>query len=236
MDWRNSLLFFEFLILTFLLGLYFMTNYNVITPINEEKENFNNMGMDNTFTACPDVLLQVGAKFYLYNKDQKQTPGINPIIFDSLEEYTKFIDWQRSKGIKCPILYVQKSFGAQGVPELKIRSSPNEPDGGTPPALTTDDVGKRRLLIDATRDDMPFNKDMYPGIDPLNLDIGKITPIDDIGREKETEWVLSDDPMDSNWGGPAYSTRIVETDYYSDNYVYKVFDRNAPLPEKNKKV
>ena len=46
--------------------------------------------------SCPDLLVQKGTKIYLYNTNRAEVPGVNPITFNNLEEYTEFLDWQKS--------------------------------------------------------------------------------------------------------------------------------------------
>lgn len=213
-----------FIILSFLAGLYFCANYTHQSVM----EYFNDSDRL-SIQSCPDVLIQSGSEILLYNKNMPTSPGINPIRFKHLEEYAKFIQWQRSQGIKCPVLFLQKGYNSQGDAVYNVRPSPLELDGGLPPALTTTKSPiESRLLLDSNVDDPPYNSNMYPSFDPINLDVGTITPIDDLFHAKE-KWKLSDNPMDSNWGGPHFSEEIVDRDYYVDNYVYKIGNQ---LPQK----
>ena len=82
---------------------------------------------------CPNILIQKDAKYYLYNSEIAQVPGVNPIMFNNLEEYTEFLEWQRSAGIRCPVLYVQNSYDVQGNRVYKVRPSVSELQGGLPP-------------------------------------------------------------------------------------------------------
>lgn len=81
---------------------------------------------------CPNLLVQKDKNIYLYNTRLKEIPGVNPIQFSNLEEYNEFLDWQKSQGIICPVLYLQKSYNTQGDAEYKIRPSVNDPQGGLP--------------------------------------------------------------------------------------------------------
>ena len=63
-----------------------------------------------TGPRCPNLLIQKGCKIYLHNTKIAEVPGVNPIEFNNLEEYTQFIDWQRSQGIRCPVLYLQENL------------------------------------------------------------------------------------------------------------------------------
>ena len=75
-------------IVLFLIGLYFYAKYG------GDKELMTNMK-----PRCPDMLIQNGSKFFLYNSKLAKVPGVNPIEFNNLEEYTEFLDWQRSQNI-----------------------------------------------------------------------------------------------------------------------------------------
>jgi len=114
----------------FILGLYFVYYY----PSNVEGFE---LGIGRS--RCPNILIQKGAVFYLYNSKLAKIPGVNPLQFNSLDEYVEFMDWQRSQGIRCPILYLQESYDAQGNPVLKARPSPTDLQGGLQPVIG--DVG-----------------------------------------------------------------------------------------------
>ena len=38
-------------------------------------------------------------KIYLYNSNLARVPGINPVVFNTLDEYGEFLDWQKSQNI-----------------------------------------------------------------------------------------------------------------------------------------
>ena len=90
-------------IIVFLLGLYFYSKFN--DP--NYKEGLVNMDKS---PSCPNLLIQKDSRFYLYNSKLAKVPGVNPIEFDNLEDYVEFLDWQRSQGIRCPVLYLQQTF------------------------------------------------------------------------------------------------------------------------------
>ena len=109
-----------FIIIAFLAGLYFC--------IKTTKE-----GMTGTQQPrCPNLLIQKGSKFYLYNSKIAEVPGVNPVMFNNLEDYVEFLEWQRSQGIRCPVLYVQEMYDAQGVRIYKSRPNVLEMQGGLP--------------------------------------------------------------------------------------------------------
>lgn len=82
---------------------------------------------------CPDKLIQRGSRFFLYNARLAEVPGVNPIVFDHLEDYTEFLAWQKSQGIHCPVLYLQETYDTQGNLGLRALPDVHEPQGGLPP-------------------------------------------------------------------------------------------------------
>jgi hypothetical protein len=224
-----SLLTFLF-ILVFLIGLYFYAKSGA-----EGFENANNP----KGPRCPDLLIQKGSRFYLHNSKLAQVPGVNPIEFDNLEDYTEFLDWQRSQNIRCPVLYLQETYDAQGNKVYKSRPSVREPQAGLPPSAAApigvasqvppimesslEPVGDEAypnptLLVDATRNDPPYNQNLYPSYDETSYYIGTTTPLDKWDMQQEKAEV-SPNPMDPNWGGAAYTQKLVDTGYYKDNEV-----------------
>jgi hypothetical protein len=218
-------------ILVFLIGLYF---YAKCSDPNYLEGLTNNNNSSNTGIRCPNLLIQKGARFYLYNSKVAKVPGVNPVEFDNLEDYTEFLDWQRSQGIRCPVLYLQESYDAQGNPVYKARPSVSEPQAGLPPSIASSagDIIQEStlgdsnalaypnptLLVDATRNDPPYNKNSYPAYDETSYYIGTTTPLDamDLSQEKSG---VSPNPMDPNWGGTNYTQELVDKGYYKQNEV-----------------
>jgi len=122
----------------FLLGLYFYAR----TAEPKFVEGLTNRN------RCPNMLIQKGTRLYLYNSKIAKIPGVNPIEFDNLEDYVEFLNWQRSQGINCPVLFLQYTYDTQGNPVYITRPGVDNLQGGLPPNPT--------LLIDASKDDKPF--------------------------------------------------------------------------------
>jgi len=211
------------LIIAFFMGLYFY--------VKASDKKFAEGFTDNTIKRCPDLLIQKDNKFYLYNSKVAKVPGVNPVEFDNLEDYTEFLDWQRSQGIRCPVLYLQQTYDAQGNPVYKVRPSVSEPQGGLPPSIAsssgniiTEETTQQllntnpTLLVDATRNDPPYNTNSYPAYDESSYYIGTTTPLDAMNTAQEN-LVKSPDPMDPNWGGAAYTQSLVDKGYYKDDEV-----------------
>jgi hypothetical protein len=100
-------------------------------------------------------------------------PGVNPIEFNNLEDYTEFLDWQQSQGIRCPVLYLQETYDTQGNLIYKSRPSVSDLQGGLPPNIN-----------------IPVH-----GYDPENQNIGVPTP------SLNNKQSCSDNAMDDNWCG-----------------------------------
>ena len=167
---------------------------------------------------CPNVLIQKGPKYYLYNSSVAQVPGVNPIEFNNLEEYTEFLDWQRGAGIRCPVLYVQNTYDIQGNRVYKVRPSATEPQGGLPPTTPVPLPLKFTKLVDAGQADGAYNKNGYPAFDQSSYYVGALTPLDQM-KNSEANMLYSDDPMDPNWGGTKYTQALVDSGYYKGNEV-----------------
>tara|TARA_B100001093_G_C26699881_1_gene958574 strand:+ start:444 stop:1136 length:693 start_codon:yes stop_codon:yes gene_type:complete len=216
-------------VIIFLAGLYLCLNYST--------ENMYE-GFDNKNVSCPDVLIKQGNELILKNSKLAEIPGVNPIKFKNLEEYTEFVEWQRSQGITCPVLFMQYSYDAQGKNVLTVRPDPHDTQGGLPPSKTeaidntNQDLNSvtvtaqknytpyqlppKRKLLDASRDDPPYNNNQYPGFDPENMYVGVDVPLDKIYHQSESNNV-SDNAMDTNWGGVNHSNRVVDSGYYEAN-------------------
>ena len=220
-------------IVVFLIGLFFYARGS------DPKYSEGLTNNTSTGPRCPDLLIQKGSRFYLYNSKLAEVPGVNPIEFDNLEDYTEFLDWQRSQNIRCPVLYLQETYDAQGNKVYKSRPSVSEPQAGLPPSAAAptgiasqvppimetalEPVGDEAYpnptqLVDATRNDPPYNTNSYPAYDESSYYVGTTTPLDQMNIQQEKAKV-SPDPMDPNWGGSEYTQELVDQGYYKDNEV-----------------
>ena len=130
-------------------------------------------------------------------------------------KYTEFLDWQRSQGIRCPVLYLQKTYDAQGKPVYKVRPSVSDLQGGLPPTGTSPNPTS---LIDATRNDPPYNTNSYPAYDQSSFYVGSTTPLDQMD-ETQDGLLYSPNAMDTNWGGAEFTQTLVDKGYYAGNEV-----------------
>ena len=169
------------IIMLFILGLNFIANYThkdfMETFVNEKADEQKN---------CNDVLIQNGTKIYLFNSKLAPVPGINPIVFNNLDEYTEYIEWERANGRNCPILFLQKGFDAQNNSTYSTRPSPYDLQGGAE---------------NISSDNLPGN---------LSKKLQKMNDVLENVTDDENLSNLSTNPMDSNWGGAKFSQKLVE--------------------------
>jgi len=195
-------------LLVFLIGLYFYTK-------QPETEGFNGQ------PRCPNMLIQKGSRFYLYNSKIASVPGVNPVEFENLEDYTEFLEWQRSQGIRCPVLYLQQTFDAQGNRVFKVRPSVSELHGGIPSSISSDSPNQNNVSPSTLGTP---NTLAYPdtNIEITNTQYHEtsIAPCDQFIKEQGT-LPISPDPMDPNWGGADYTRCLVENGYYTGNEITK---------------
>ena len=172
-------------------GLYFYLRHSTPSSTIEQMTN----GGD---SRCPNILIQKGAKYYLYNSNIAKVPGVNPIMFNNLEEYVEFLEWQRGAGIRCPVLYVQNTYNTQGERVYKIRPSATELQGGLPPSSSQ-----------ATA--CPPVNPMVPPRSAIDVNID--------ANMLHNNGELSGDAMDENWGGVKYTEKLIEEGVYAENEV-----------------
>ena len=212
----------------FLGGMYFYAKHNIRT------------------SSCPNILIQYDSKYYLFNSNKARIPGVNPLVFKTLEDYNDFLKWQQTVGIKCPVLYVQKTYDAQGKRVFKMRPSVNELKGGLPPApppYVASHKPDTSLINKSTCEDSLEGEIPGPVIDILyrtGAEIKEDTRLEkpeqkivDIAATIDPKFImpcpvptfksLSDDPMDVNWGGEDYTEQSIK----SGKYVGSEINRNG---------
>lgn len=211
----------------FLIGLYFCGTHkhkDVVEPFEAMED-----------PQCADVLVQRGTSLMLLNQGKARVPGVNPIYFNNLEEYAEFLKWQRYAGIRCPVLYFRQTYDAQNRVGYRRFASPWDEKAGYPSKLAQaripqygsyTDAGlspeaarmsggvgiPQRKLYDASRDDPPYNKNMWPGYDGDNQRIGTYTPLDKLYHEDGTPGA---NPMDVHWAGTKFAQQLVAEGVYA---------------------
>ena len=201
-----------FITLFFLLLGYIILHYS-------SKDIIESFSIDSK-KECPNLLIQKGKQLYLFNSKKTIVPGVNPITFENLEDYVEFIEWQRANGMNCPVLYLQHTEEADGKQSYRIRPSPTGIQGGLNPDIPYRPPPRKWItkLMDAGRDDPPYNINSYPAYDPLNQTQGEYTPLDELDYITQVTG-MSPNPMDSNWGGAEFTQALVDAGYYKENEV-----------------
>lgn len=187
---------------------------------------------------CPNLLIQDGEEYLLYNTKNPTIKGVNPKVFTKLSDYSKYV----MEHPACPVLFLQKGNDAQGKDTYNVR-------GGTPlntwkyngldqtaPATTgtyrsVNTQGLRTTpIVDSSIQNPPYNqynKDGYSAFDPRGHDVGRFNPLDAIHLSQEL-LPFSDTPSDPNWGGIEYTQQLVDGGKYIGNEVYRpVFSGGA---------
>ena len=189
--------------IVFLIGIAFLCTYKS----SDLREGFS---VDND---CPNLLVQKGKELHLIYSGKAKIPGVNPIKFNNLEDYSEFLKWQRAKGIRCPVLYFQQTYDAQNNVGYRMLPDPIEKQAGLP-SHSPPRIARESPLYDANHDDMPYNKDDYPGFDAQDQYVGLYTPLDKNFKSNER---ISANAMDSNWGGALYSEENVEGGKFAED-------------------
>ena len=188
------------IIIGFIAGIIFCMTYN-----NKDLyEGFSNIENEN----CPNILLREGEKIKLLNTKQPRVPGINPIEFNSLDEYAEYYDFQKKNNINCPVLYFQETYDTQDKKGWRLLMNPFDPQGGMS-SHPKDNTGVPKVqLTDANDDRPPYNQNQYSSFDPQDQYIGVKTPLD----EKE----FPEDPMSSTWKGHEYTHNTLMSGKFKD--------------------
>ena len=200
-----------FVFMTVIVGLLFYCKHsNCLKFVNDTSIEGMSINKDITRNSnklrCPNLLIQKIKELYLYNTKLTEIPGVNPIKFNNLEDYNTFLDWQKSQGIRCPVLYLQKTYTTQGESVYKIRPSAQDPQGGTEPSVLSADG--ETVVRSTLGDDITF---AYPySEDVLNKEAQSFAESDYEAEQNELDFSnVSLNPMDSNWGGSEYTKELM---------------------------
>ena len=151
---------------------------------------------------CPNLLVQKGKELHLLHKDKALIPGANPIKFENLEEYKEYVKWQRHRGIRCPVLYLQQTYDTQNNENYRLMPDPIEKQAGLPSNIT------RQPLYDANKDNKPFNENSFAGVDIHTQNNGVLTPLDEIFNFSSDD---NPNAMDTDWCGIDCARKQVKT-------------------------
>ena len=201
----------ELIILAFLLGFYFCCTYkhNITEGFEPEEygpqvyeSNQYKVHSDKFNKDCPNLLLREGNVLHLINTRAPRIPGINPVVFNNLDEYVDYWEFQRENGIKCPVLYFQETYDAQNRKGYRLLVNPLEPNAGIESVFKQKKPERvKQLLSDANLSKPDFNQNQFSSFDPEDQTIGLETKTD---REQHAE-----DPMSKSWKGHEYTHEAV---------------------------
>lgn len=211
-----------FITVLFIMGLYLYSS----GTMKEGFDGFINDNNDST-NRCPNLLIQKGNRFYLHNTEIAQVPGVNPVEFNSLEEYTQFLKWQRSNGIRCSVLYLQQTYNAQGQRAYTVRPSATNLEGGLPPSSTTLPFPLKKGEVKNLNNIQNINPPLRAedNMDKSSYYMSSKYPLDktnnalNLMKQSEQNMLYSDNAMDPNWGGAEYTQALVDTGFYKENEV-----------------
>ena len=162
-----------------------------------------------TKPRCPNMLVQKGSAYYLFNSSLAFVPGVNPVQFDTLAQYDAFLGWQKSQGIHCPVLFLQQSYDTEGQRVYYQRPSPFDLQAGLMPVSSSAVPPTSVQIMDTT----PFDSQDADAVTTM-------APIyAPVPSAPEHPQLLSDNAMDDNWGGVAYTQRAIDSGKYDDNNV-----------------
>jgi hypothetical protein len=148
-------------VLLFIMGIVFITN--------DELKAYNEPFVSG---QCPTTMIKNGEQIMVYNPKMAKIPGVNPILLDNLEDYKEYVRWQKQNKLDCPILYLEKVFDTQGQEMYEIKPSfdTDIPIGAMNHSMPR--VTHEPKILDASRDDPPYNQNSLPGIDNQNQMVG----------------------------------------------------------------
>jgi hypothetical protein len=226
-------IFLIFLLMSFVSGIYFCATHQVhVVDLYEGFDPKQDLQGPTTID-CPDVLIKSGNSLLLYNSRLPEIPGQNPLPFYNLDEYINYLDNQRKKGIHCPVLFLQEENNTQGQSVFRVRPDVFQPQAGLP--IQEQKQQGPVVYTDASLEHKPWNQNQYAGFDPTGQFVGQYTALDAIHDSTHKGQPLSDNPMDSNWGGVLYTKQAVDSGKYKEDEVIP-YSHNSIFQEKTDNI
>lgn len=202
--------------------------YNRAVKRDEMRDGFE---AESKTSSCPDMLVRRNGKIVLYKSNADPTDGEFPKTFESIDEY---IQYAESNQTSCQVLYLQEETDAQGNEVLRARPNPFQMNAGAPivPAHPAEiGVAIPPLGAAAPRWPAPTNTtaSTYASFDAHGFDNGTITGVDILHASTSTRTgECSENQMDSNWCGVAFTESAVAHGKYAENEIYII-----PQPSAN---
>ena len=159
----------------------FINKYYNIDYLREEMRNRAEGKEGFVSNQCPTTMIKKGNQIMLYNPKLAKVPGVNPIVLSSLEDYEEYVRWQRASKVDCPILHLERMYDTQGSEMYEIKSSFSLDTESGPLNHQLPNIQKKHEVnevLNAHRDNPPFNNNLYPAYDPYNQHVGVKTSID----------------------------------------------------------
>lgn len=206
------------IVLVLVLFIASLFAYLLVKPKNKtDNKEENTEGFKNIKSSweknCPNLLIKKEGKIYLQNTNKAEIPGVNPIVFNDIGEYDEFMEWLRSQGVRCPVLFLEYENNAQGENGYRLLRNINDNSINMTPIL---DEIYNRLPNEQKLMDAGYTANNFPGFDPQNQYQGVETPLDKLHRVQQ-EYTISDNPMDPNWGGPTVTSNSIKRGKYLKN-------------------
>ena len=99
---------------------------------------------------------------------------------------------------------------------MRIASKQEYKDAFGVQPLPSYELPPETKLIDATRDDKPYNTNSFPSYDPMGLYNGLETPLDSMFHQPDGQ--QSSNPMDTLWGGIKYTQEQIDSGKVSSKF------------------
>lgn len=137
--------------------------------------------MEGTNEFCHDLIEERDNKIYVYNSKSEVIPGINPLVFETIDDYKKHMVWKEKNGSSCPVLYIKRKYTTQNKLGYQLKQDPSSEDVYALPPEDNTEHHKDNGVMDYDRN--LYNSELVnskglPGFDPSDQDIGKKNPID----------------------------------------------------------
>lgn len=184
--------------------MYATTVYNV-TSCNCKRKCNCKKNIETFENACPNLLVKSNNNLLLFNTNEPNGPN-NPLPFFNLDEYINYLEVQKSKGIDCPVLFLQEEVNTQGENVFRIRPSLFDMQGGLPTTPNIIENGN--------------SNDYFVEFDAHGQNIGKYTTVDAV-HDSTSSKKISDNPMDKNWAGITYTQQMIDSGKYINNEITK---------------
>ena len=222
-----SITFLSFLLFTFFLGMHLYSAGSLLAT--EENMQGAKGAIDTAnaetgpFHTCPDLLIKRGNTLMMYDTRKSLQQGTNPLLFKSMDEYIAYYNRQKQTGSTCAMLFLQEEYDTQGNQVYRVRPGPFDLGAGLSlySAAASPTVNRQNPIhvMDASRENGPYNQNMYPGFDPSSQYQGRYTDLDKVHDSTMKSPSGSLNPADPNWVGVMGTQQAVDAGQFEENNV-----------------